>query len=203
MRCLLPLLCLTFLAAEDTAVDLAGEIIRIRAGELRAGGRGVLAGQLEELAAAVRAGRVSLVEAQQVLAIAQALPEAPATEVPGEPGAVESQPAPIAGPAAVISTLDGASPAPAVAPPAVASGSRRLPILAVQPGPDGRPSLIALGGDQALAEGQDLMLLRGGKPMAKARVSRVKPGLTIALVVPGTWTSEEASVGVDDEASVE
>jgi hypothetical protein len=242
------------MAAEPTATDIAAELIAERARDLAQHGDAGFAHQLEELSAGVRANRISLGDAQQVLAVAQAL--APAGPPPGmrprPPGlsaeqagaALDGRPQPVPPPAAPAPTTRpappaAAAPAPTVAavppptvapapplpgasaPPApvgsvaVATPAAPVPpagpepvvigkLLAVQPGSDGKPALLALATNPKIPvkEGQRLAVRRDHATLALARVTKTGPDLTIALLIPGTWSDETAQIHADDEVAL-
>ena len=218
---MLSLCCAFVLAAEPTSTDIAADLIADRASDMTARGNAAVALRLEQLAAGVRAGRISLSDAQQVLMLAQSLPpagasspapRAPAAHPPSLPpssiaadqahGALDGKPAtpmppPIVPSAAVTSPP---SPPPPVGPPPVVIGH----ILAIEPGADGKPALLALATDAkaGVKEGNRLAIRRGDMTLAVARVTSVKPDLTIALLIPGTWHDDTTEIRLDDAVTL-
>jgi hypothetical protein len=94
-------------AEEQPAVRIAAELIHQRAAEQAATGHGPVAGQLDALANALSAGKVSLADAALVVQIALAGPAAPTARATALP------PAPRVSPAQVAAILDGTAPPPA------------------------------------------------------------------------------------------
>lgn len=185
--------CGVLLAAEPSATELAADLISVRAGELSQRGEVVVAGHLQQLAAGVRAGRISLIEAQQVLAVAHSLP--PAGSPPPSAMTIEQAGAALDGGPLPPPTVAPVPP-PSVSPPPQVIGQ----VLAIEPGTDGKPALLALATDASagVQVGRRLAIRRGDMTIAVARVSAVKPDLTIALLIPGTWHDDQAEIRVND-----
>lgn len=204
------------LAAEPTATDLAADLITSRAVELGKRGDDAFAHQLQQLADGLRAKRISLVEAQQVLALVQSLPSSgPRSPAPQSPAMTADQanaaldghpmPPPLVAPAPPPLVTSAAvpsstAPPPPAGPPPVVIGK----VLAIEPGADGKPALLALATDAKamVKEGQRLAVRRDHATIAVARVTKVSPDLTIALLIPGTWHDDQAEIRVDDEVAV-
>jgi len=203
------LCCSVLLTAEPSATDIAADLIADRARTAAASGDSVLAQRLEQLAAGVRAGRISLGDAHQVLALAPAsaaaaVPRAPAPHPPSIAAdrvhdALDGTPAP---PAIVPSAAVISPPAPPalVGPPPVVIGH----VLAIEPGADGKPALFALATDATagVKEGRRVALRRGDLTLAVARVTSVKPDLTIALLIPGSWHDDTTEIRLDDAVTL-
>lgn len=88
-------------------------------------------------------------------------------------------------------------PPPLVGLPPVVIGQ----VLAIEPGADGKPALIALATDAkaGVSEGRRVAVRRGAVTIAVARVTSVTPDLTIALLIPGSWHDDQAEIRVDDQ----
>jgi len=202
-------------AAESGAADVAATMIATRAAELSRQGDVALARQLEEVAAGLRAKRFTVAEAQQLLAVAQSLPpvrptpplHAPAMTADQASAALDGRlsPPPAAAlapppPAPSAAVTVAAIPPPPAGPEPMVIGK----VLAVEPGADGRPALLAVATDAkaGVKEGQRLAVRRDHATVALARVTQVKPDLTIALLIPGTWSDDKAEIRVDDEVAL-
>jgi hypothetical protein len=202
------------LAAESSATDLAADVIATRAEELTQRGDTAVARHLERLATELRANRISIPEAQQVLMLAQSLPPLPpvlatqpsmaaarAQDVldgrPVPPPVIAPAPAPIVAPTAVITPL---------APLAAARFEPTLigKVLAIEPGSEGRPAVIAFATDPraGIKEGQRVAVRRKHATIALARIGQVKPELTFALLILGTWSDGTGEIHVDDEIAL-
>lgn len=77
-------------------------------------------------------------------------------------------------------------------------------ILAIEPGADGKPALVALATDAkaGVKEGNRVAIRRGDITLAVARVTSVKPDLTIALLIPGTWHDDATEIRLDDAVTL-
>lgn len=206
MRCLIlaSLITLSLTAAEPTATDIAANLIRARA-QTVASADATLASALQHLADGVAQGRITLAEAREVLAIQAALPMSggragqPTPTARAEPVA-PVPPAPAVAADQVMSVLDGPAPTIEEAPPVQPSGE----VLAIEAGTDGNPALVAvsIGALHGVREGQRLAITRGGATLVLARASQVRDDLTIALLIPTTWTGDDREIRVGDTAAV-
>ncbi len=206
MRCLVlaSLLTVSLAAAEPTATDIAAHLIRARA-ETVASNDAALASALRHLADGVAQGRITLAEAREVLAIHASLPTSgdvagrpipmaraePLAPVPRSPAVAADQ---------VMSVLDGSAPTTVEVPPVQPSGE----VLAIEAGTDGNPALVAvsIGALHGVREGQRLAITRGGATIVLARASQIRDDLTIALLIPTTWTGDDREIRVGDTAAV-
>ena len=53
-----------------------------------------------------------------------------------------------------------------------------------------------------MKEGQRIAVRRDHATVALARVTQVKPDLTIALLIPGSWSDDKAEIRIDDEVAL-
>lgn len=212
MRCLVlaGLFIVSLAAAEPTAADIAASLIRVRA-QTVASDDAVLAAALQQLADGVAHGRITLAEARDVLAIQAALPGAvPSGEpapraarvaaAPAAPAAPVTPAAPAVAADQVMSVLDGPAPTATTETPVQPSGE----VLAIEAGADGNPALVAvsIGALHGIREGQRLAITRAGATLVLARASQVRDDLTIALLIPTTWTGDDREIRVGDTAAV-
>lgn len=237
------------------AAGHAADLIRARAQQIRPLDAET-ARRLDRLADDVRAGVVSLGDAEAVLRIAGALapggvpvsrpPAAmspqhaaalldgmPPPARPGEAGAPDGPadgngpeegptvaPTPRAPAANAAATTPAAPPAPtpgsattvpAAVPPAAAPHPDPAPtapprvsarVLAVERGSDASTALLAIdaGSTQGIAEGDRFAIQRQGATRVLARASKVSEDMTIALIIPGTWTDGQAEIAEGDTA---
>lgn len=195
MRCglLIGLITFSLAGAEPTAGEVAATIIRDRAAALAASDDR-LATTLRTLADGVASGRIALAEARDILAIQATLPPVSA----GAPVSPSIPPPPAVPADQVLSVLDGAA---ASAPDVVQPAGD---VLAIEPGADGNPALIAIsiGALHGLREGQRLAISRDGATLVLARASQIRDDLTIALLIPGTWHGDDREIRIGDIATV-
>lgn len=211
-------------AAEPSATDITADLVADRAKQVMEAGDEVTAGHLQRLADGVRAKRITLAEAQEVLGVVQRLPSAaPApVERPRPPSMSAAQataaldglapppplppePAPAAPPAPPAPVTSAAVPTPAAPPPPVGTPPRVIGrILAIEPGADGKPALVAWAtqADAGIKAGDRVAVRRDDASLVLVRVSQVKPDLTIALIIPGTWASDQSEIRLDDAVAV-
>lgn len=189
-------------AAEGSpeASALAAAMVAEHARALRAAGETVFAGHLEELAALVRSGKVGLAEATQLVQLARAAAAAPAASTTSAATAPAPALPATAAPAAampVSALLDGPATAAAAAipPPKKAPGPASA-VLAIEPGSDGRPALVALRVLPGMAAGQRWQVQRAGRGLADLRIDRISGAVAMCAVV----TLVDASLADGDQA---
>jgi cell shape-determining protein MreC len=75
-------------------------------------------------------------------------------------------------------------------------------VLAVERGSDAKAALVAIdaGTKHGIKEGDRFAIQRQGATRVLARASQVKDDMTIALIIPGTWTNDQAEIAQDDVA---
>ena len=127
---------------------------------------------------------------------------------PRPPSASAAATTPVAPPATTPSaaaTVLSAAPVP-VAPtpnPALTAPPRvQARVLAIERGSDAKAALVAIdaGLKQGVKEGDRFAIQRQGATRVLARASKVSEDMTIALIIPGTWTDERAEIAQDDTA---
>jgi hypothetical protein len=227
MRLMLPLLLVLPLfaaAAEDQAARThAADLIHLRA-ERIAGSDPTLARHYARLAEDVRAGRVSVEQADGLLRLGGTLPP-PSAAVGAAPPAMTPERATalldgVAAPLAPPPPVPSAAVTTPAAPPVIASAAPPAPVpaqpaaaptapprisarvLAIEPGADAKAGLVAIdaGSAQGVAEGDRFAIQREGATRVLARASKVSVDMTIALIIPGTWTDERAEIAEGDAA---
>jgi len=210
------LVCSSLAAADVAAGDVSVANVVARQVQARAdqviATNPALAADLRQLAAGIATGGISLSEAHEALAILAVLPSVGAGPAP-RPSPVNAQPAQSVQPAspppatgvpaaAVTAVLDGASPnsGAAAANPVQPKGE----VLAIEPGADGTPALIAvsIGQLHGVREGQRLAITRDGATIVLARANQVRDDMTIALLIPSTWHGDTKEIKVGDVATV-
>lgn len=208
MKCiplLLFVLCSTLSAADVSAANVVARQVQARA-ERVAGADPALAADLRQLAAGISTGGISLSEAHAALAIFAVLPNVGAGPTPRANSTYTQPalPAPLTGvpAAAVTAVLDGAAPnsGAAAANPVQPTGE----VLAIEPGADGNPALIAvsIGQLHGVREGQRIAITRDGATIVLARANQVRDDMTIALLIPSTWHGDTKEIKVGDVAIV-
>jgi hypothetical protein len=208
---------MSMFAVEPHASDLAATLIQQRATAVSTAGDPALAETLQQLADGVQAGRITLADAQSVLAILGALPPAGGASGPRVSRTSSVPPPPPPAPVAAAVPPSAAQPPPAEAAAIPGSnvtavldgpGTPKLgakgEVLAIQIGSDGDPALVAIsvGQLQGVREGQRFAIQRDHATVVMARANQVKDDMTIALLIPGTWHSTTKEIGVGDVAVV-
>ena len=133
-------------------------------------------------------------------------PSVPPAPRPPSASAAATTPAalPATTPSAAATVLS-AAPVP-VAPtpnPALTAPPRvQARVLAIERGSDAKAALVAIdaGLKQGVKEGDRFAIQRQGATRVLARASKVSEDMTIALIIPGTWTDERAEIVQDDVA---
>ena len=127
---------------------------------------------------------------------------------PRPPSASAAATTPVAPPA---TTPSAAATVPSAAPQTVPPTPNPAPtappriqarVLAVERGSDAKAALVAIdaGLKQGVKEGDRFAIQRQGATRVLARASKVSEDMTIALIIPGTWTDERAEIDQDDVA---
>ncbi len=211
-------------AEDHSAAQLAAQMITLRADALVNAGQPGVAAVMHQLAGAVAAGTVTLAEAHDILALQAALQAAlPVVQVVSTPVVVSAR-QPAVHETAVMDVLDGNVVAESASvavtntptgpvsevmvqesvPQAVTAieGAPRGEVLAIEPGSDGRSALLAIsiGQLQGITEGVRFAIQRDNATLVLARANSVKDEMTIALIIPGTWSSDKIELKVGDTA---
>ena len=132
-------------------------------------------------------------------------PVPPAPRPPVASAAATTPAAPLPPTANAATTVPSAPPAsaPLNPDPAATPPPRiRSTVLAVERGSDAQAALVAIdaGAKEGVKEGDRFAIQRKGATRVLARASKVSEDMTIALIIPGTWTDGQAEIADGDEA---
>ncbi len=75
-------------------------------------------------------------------------------------------------------------------------------VLAVERGSDAKAALVAIdaGAKAGVKEGDRFAIQRQGATRVLARANKVTEDMTIAVIIPGTWTNDQSEVAEGDTA---